>query len=527
MALRALLLCALLPRTTPSTPTLQPTTDEACPAPTSLDCAGGLRSSVMIAASESGALRESCPGTARFLRPDPLTGAVLEICGSHPNGTRTAPRSLPVSDCGEAHIGGIAVDHPRREAYYTTGGALRKLGLDAPGDAEVAAALGVVVVRGQNFGKDADDLRNVALRGLDCPRAALTWVSEFEVRCVVSDPSLAGPRASELRPSCVAVTTKSGGAGSSESRTTAEYRRAEYGAAAGPAVFEVEVLNGGGFALRARAVAVDESGPRVFFSSLGSDDGDVYGGVLVYENGALAVALDDAPRVHGLAFEADAGACGGGWLYYADAARSLIARRPACPASYGAPGDAHERVLASGLSEPRGLALDPHVEKAGDARALYATANTRVVRLDASGTDSFDVVHAGMSHSAPDGILVLPLAPGKTSSRGDRSLRLLWLDANKPGVRAATAAGTRPGYLPTPPDPLRFPRALALDPADGELLIGEWLGRIWKAPPSMAAALLLRDDDTTAAAASVRATLDDEERSRARLQTALYTLLKL
>ena len=119
-----------------------------------------------------------------------------------------------------------------------------------------------------------------------------------------------------------------------------------------------------------RAVAVDESGPRVFFSSLGSDDGDVYGGVLVYEDGALAVALDDAPRVHGLAFEADADACGGGWLYYADAARSLIARRPACPASYGAPGDAHERVLASGLSEPRGLALDPHVEKAGDARRV-------------------------------------------------------------------------------------------------------------------------------------------------------------
>ena len=157
--------------------------------------------------------------------------------------------------------------------------------------------------------------------------------------------TLAGPRASELRPSCVTVTTKSGGAGSSESRTTAEYRRAEYGAAAGPAVFDVEVLNGGGFALRARAVAVDDGGPRVFFSSLGSDDGDVYGGVLVYEDGALAVALDGAPRVHGLAFEADADACGGGWLYYADASRSLIARRPACPASYGAPGDAHERVL--------------------------------------------------------------------------------------------------------------------------------------------------------------------------------------
>ena len=66
------------------------------------------------------------------------------------------------------------------------------------------------------------------------------------------------------------MTSKSGGAGSSESRTTAEYRRAEYGAAAGPAVFDVEVLNGGGFALRARPVAVDDGGPRVFVNLPGA-----------------------------------------------------------------------------------------------------------------------------------------------------------------------------------------------------------------------------------------------------------------
>lgn len=129
------------------------------------------------------------------------------------------------------------------------------------------------------------------------------------------------------------------------------------------------------------------------------------------------------------------------------------------------------------------------------------------------------------SRSAPDGVLVLPLAAA--SARGDRSPRLVWLDANKPSVMAASTHGTRKRALRTPPEPLRFPRALARDPATGHLLVGEWLGRIWAVPPDAKSQKLLRDDASTAAAAVVRATVDDEERIRGRLQPALVTLLKV
>ena len=280
------------------------------------------------------------------------------------------------------------------------------------------------------------------------------------------------------------------------------------------------------FPAQVAAVEDDDGAPRIFFSSLGSDDGDVYGGVLAWRDGALAEVLRDAPRVHGLAVLPDGGACGGAWLVYADATRGLLAKRPTCASTFGAPGDAHEVLLASGLVEPRGVAVDPHVEAGAAHRTLYATAATNVVKFDDSPKDAFEVVVKGQSHSAPDGILLLPI-PSGTSSRGDRSQRLLWLDANKPAVKSATAAGTRQSNLPIPPDPLRFPRALALDDADGALLVGEWLGRVWKAPTSMTSALLLRDDDSTLTAKSVRATVDDEERARTRLQAALVTLLKL
>jgi len=80
--------------------------------------------------------------------------------------------------------------------------------------------------------------------------------------------------------------------------------------------------------------------------------------------------------------------------------------------------------------------------------------------------------------------------------------------------------------LKTPPEALRFPRALALG-GDGRLLVGEWLGRVWSLSRTMHDAVLLRPDTSTAAASAVRAALEVEETARSRLAPALFTLLKV
>ncbi|KAJ1460492.1 hypothetical protein M885DRAFT_509492 [Pelagophyceae sp. CCMP2097] len=491
--------------------------DDSCPA--SDGCAGGLRSSIMIQASESLGLR-ACDGAERFLQSDPMTGAVIEICGR----SNSSARALPVARCGEARIGGVSVDAEKREVYYASGNALSKRPLAGGADGvDLAGAYGVVVVKGDSFG----DAIKLTIRGVDCASAALTRVSRFELQCVVADAAVVGPRAPPLGANCVTVTTAKGGAGSATSKAHAMLARAEYGDAARPAVFSVSVQDA--FALRTRAIALDAtSGDRsVFFSSLGSDDGHVFSGVLRWQAGALLVVLRGAPRITGLAYDATPhSACAAlplsskGWLYYADAALSKVSRRPACVLG-GAPGDSHDEALSAGLAEPRGLSLDPFYVGEG-RRVVYVAAAGGIVRLDTESAARAIVVPAS-GHSAPDGVLVLP---GNSSARGDRSLRLLWVDANRAGVRAATLQGTRTESLGSTVA-LRFPRCLARDAETRELVVGEWLGRIWRLPPPAMphlAAELLRDDDSTQAAVTIRQTVDAEDRARGRLMPAILTI---
>ena len=491
-------LAALLPLIGAQTPA--PTTGHECPPPTTLDCAAGLRPSRFVAPSPTGGLRPDCPGAARFLRPDPLTGAVVEVCASHPNGTQVEPRALPVRDCGEARIGGLAayLEH----VYYASGSGVRRI--TGNQDIEIAGAVGEIVIRGANFG---EDLEYLEIRAKHCK--SLIRISSEELRCRTGDPGWVGPRASPLDRNCIVVKTTKGGVGGSTEPWASRYREAELGDHAPPAIFDVEVSLS--MALRTRAVAVDGDG-SVFASSLGSED--VFGGIIKTTENDVSVFLRDAPRILGLLFVADE-KCG--LLYYADASRRLIGRRSACKA--GRAGDAHETIVMKNVDEPRGLSLDP-----SSPNHLYAASSNDIIRIDlASGKT--DIVIRGQAHDAPDGVLVLPL-PDNAQLRGDRSLRLLWLDANRVSVRAATTAGTRARTLKTPPEALRFPRALALG-SDGRLLVGEWLGRIWSLSQSMRDGELLRPDASTAAAAGVRAAVENEELRRSRLQPALYTLLKV
>ena len=175
--------------------------------------------------------------------------------------------------------------------------------------------------------------------------------------------------------------------------------------------------------------------------------------------------------------------------------------------------------MIKNVDESRWLSLDP-----SSPNHLYAASSNDIIRIDLESGKT-DIVIRGQAHDAPDGVLVLPL-PANAQLRGDRSLRLRWLGANRVSARAATTAGTRARTLKTPPEALRFPRALALG-SDGRLLVGEWLGRIWSLSQSMRDGELLRPDASTAAAAGVRAAVENEELRRSRLQPALYTLLKV
>ena len=70
-----------------------------------------------------------------------MTGAVLEMCSN------TTALALPVARCGEARIGGLAVDSTKRLVYYASGGGLWQTQLDTVGgDVELAGALGTVIV---------------------------------------------------------------------------------------------------------------------------------------------------------------------------------------------------------------------------------------------------------------------------------------------------------------------------------------------------------------------------------------------
>ena len=113
------------------------------------------------------------------------------------------------------------------------------------------------------------------------------------------------------------------------------------------------------------------------------------------------------------------------------------------------------------VDEPRGLSLDP-----SSPNHLYAASSNDIIRIDLESGKT-DIVIRGQAHDGAHGVLVLPL-PDNAQLRGDRSLRLLWLDANRVSVRAATTAGLA-RTLKTPP--ARFPRALALG-SDGRLLVG-------------------------------------------------------
>jgi len=175
------------------------------------------------------------PSGTRYLRPDPLTGAVLEICGSHANGTTVAPRALPVAPCGEARIGGLAVSSGY--VYYAAGNGLRRMKLDGSEDKELMGAYGVARVAGAYLGSKASEVSSLALRGKACP--SITWVSQKELRCSLADPSLAGPRASPLAAGCAAVVTSNGEAAAREPWVQ-EYREAERGPVSGRPSTRVE-----------------------------------------------------------------------------------------------------------------------------------------------------------------------------------------------------------------------------------------------------------------------------------------------
>lgn len=480
-------------------------------------CAGGVTQSRVISAAPSGRLRETCPAADtkyRFITADPMTGGLLDICGTPSTPIAFA---LPTSACGETRIGGLAfVD---RTLYYTTGTSVR--GFTQDDDWELAGGIGVVSVLGERFGTTDAELVALRLRGVTC--RTLRRFSSTHLSCLETHPSVVGPNAQDpLLPTDVEVETTSGGNGTAVSRTLSDLRGAEYADSAAPAVFEVSRLEN--YALRAVALCAVKD--ELWVSSLGTPKNVLtgsaggFGGLIVFntKGGEARFALKNAPRILGLAFD-------GRRIYYSDASRGVVASRPVDKFD-GEPGDAEDRVHAR-IREPRGLAFDPDPRRSHD---LYVSAGFTIKRVNSSLLEHQDVLDVvfGPHTAAPDGIIVLPPDPGAVR---DRALRLVWLDGNRPRFNVATRYGTRQTDLP-PQDkthhPFRFARALALDPLHGHFYVAEWLGRIWRFPSLRAdesSVMLVRDDDSTATAPTIRAALDKEDLARRRLQPTLRTYL--
>lgn len=421
-------------------------------------CSGGLSASRVI----RGLPGLGCTNDSRYLQADPMTGAVVELCG------RRRPAALPVAPCDDARIGGLVYDAKRSGLFYSTLTSVRFLGQS---DDLVAGAYGVLRISGAHLA-DA----KVTVRGTSC---FVRESTQGSVLCGSTSPAVVGPTALPLEASDVSVTTI-GGSGSFSTPDIAMLRAAEY-TIPPPAVFQVEILES--FALRAAALVLAED--TLFVSSIGANAG--YPGILTLDvvTGNLTVFLEGARRVQGLAFDS--------WLYYSDADASVVVRRPPVP---GRPRDEFDEVLAR-LPEPRGLALDPtpgYVLRPREGQVdVYVSTAQSIVRLNVVGSEvTQDLVVVG---SAPDGLFLYPGAVNRTM---DRELRLLWVDANEREVQRATRYGTRQTSLDSS---LRFPRTLTRHHED--VYVGEWLGRIWRLPQQ-----LLREESPNAQA--IRHRLDEE-----------------
>ena len=467
--------------------------DDVCP--DAFNCARGIRPSVLIPASETGGLRDC----ERSLRTDPMTGAIIEMCN---DGT---PRALPVAECGESRIASLAVRGDN--LVFTTGSAVKELNLETKAETELAGAYGIVTVKGRHFGETAAAFKTLILRGVRCRK--VTWIDPTELRCESLDPTHI-----ELTAACATVAT-TGGVGGLATTVDADLQQVQYGAEnARPSVFNVTLTDA--FALRPVALAVNDF---IYFSSVASGGNRTLTAMLRITPDASHVdfILRRAPKIYGLAIHDND-------LYYSDASRNLVARRPADVLD-GIPGDSYETVLAENIIEPRSIALDLLSSQ------LYLAADRDILRLDLLQRSHPSVVEAvvpGQARSMPGGIILEPLPPN-TSLLGDRTRRLIWVDANRDEIQAATRYGTRRIDLlvnhkkPSVEDStLRFPRGLTRD-SDDAYYVGEWLGGIWRI--SGHSRTLLRSDTETLAAPMIRSALKQEDLDRKRLETFERTYL--
>lgn len=442
---------------------------DLCPAPAPRSCHERRIQDSALWESAGTAIDGDACASALVYTEDPSTASILQAC------TAKTYRALPPS-CEDVRFHDLAADANNAKIYYTTGHSLRRAPLNGGVtirrgvDDDLVAGFVRVHLRGLNFGQHSNDVTQVTVKGEVC--TSVLWYNSTDLACVVGSPEVLS---SPINGFCVSVTTAKGGTYHGVTSRVLAIAKVASGSKA-PIVHDVTVVDDG---FIPGAVVVDSAGGRLYWANgaAGSLESSTVNGT------NLVRLLDGVPQVLGLALHSD------GQLYFSDATSGTVRRMHKA-------GGGVSHVVARGLSEPRGLALD---EPSGTLFITDAGSGKIVsVKLDASGPASSPpttlVIVTSKAQLA--GVAVVPLpgdglagssVPGVAAARRNLSKRLVWTESNTDRVRRATVFGTRTEDLKSVPTystvegNLLWPRAVDVDHTGNPVVyVAEYLGRIWE-----------------------------------------------
>lgn len=294
-----------------------------------------------------------------------------------------------------------------------------------------------------------------------------------------------------------------------------------------------------GRTISARALCVDSAGRYLYYSDLAT--GTVNRITLANDGGSSG--SDDSTRakvefdaflpsvgtVYGMAIDAEEGK-NGGYLYFSETQSGTISRVEL--SADGAPPGT-QQVLASGLIDPMGVALEPSgarlffTLRGGSIRAVARDGSVAAnVPQTASSEGGGYEVRRFDSGTRLEGIAI---AESQGTGTDPRELRLYWSESGRaPGIKRSSLDGTRPEEVlvlsnaaePSQTRRLVWPRGLSFGAgASAGLLFCEYLGSIRLLPDPAAGSGLaetIAQADSYPAAVAVQALVAAADRKGAR-----------
>lgn len=290
-----------------------------------------------------------------------------------------------------------------------------------------------------------------------------------------------------------------------------------------------------GRTISARALCIDSTRRFLYYSDLDSravnrirladdvgSDADPSARNVLVEFDAF---LPDVGAVHGMAIDGEEGE-NGGYLYFSEAQSGTVSRVE-LSADGGLPGP--PQVLASGLIDPMGIALEPSgagarvflALRGGSIRAVARDGSDATVQQTASLAGGSYEVRRFDSGTLLDGIAI---SESEDTGTDPTELRLYWSEYGRaPGIKRSTLDGTRPERVSVWNDDaensqelrLIWPRGLAFGAgASAGLLFCENLGKLLLMPDiDSGRAEAIAEVDSYPAAAAVQALVAAADRA--------------